>query len=120
MTISALTRIFLGVAISAFLCSSAVCQEPSKASQALQCFVVAPSYDYEISGRRDRVKGYVVRVDAPDQLGSPGLVLLVSGVDPGEGFATLNGHRYELPAQMGEAVGPFREKGKNQPGKEGW
>jgi hypothetical protein len=121
MTISGFVRIFLGVAISAFFCSSAVCQEPPKGSQeSFQCFVVAPSYDYEISGRKDRVKGYVVRLDAPDQLVSPGLVLLVSGVDSGEGFAILNGHRYELPAQLGETLGPFREKGKNQPGKEGW
>jgi hypothetical protein len=121
MTISGFVRIFLGVAISAFFCSSAVCQEPPKGSkESFQCFVVAPSYDYEISGRKDRVKGYVVRLDAPDQLVSPGLVLLVSGVDSGEGFAILNGHRYELPAQLGETLGPFREKGKNQPGKEGW
>jgi hypothetical protein len=121
MTISEFARISMGVVISALLCSSAVCQKSPQASQeSFQCFVVAPSYDYEISGRKDRVKGYVVRLDAPDQLGSPGLVLLVSGVDPGEGFATVNGHRYELPAQMGETGGALREKGKNQPGKEGW
>src|SRR5512146_1982184 len=47
-----------------------------------QAYVVAPSYEYELSGRKDRVKGYVVRLDAPAQLTSPGLVILVSGIAP--------------------------------------
>ncbi len=85
-----------------------------------QAYVVAPSYEYELSGRKDRVKGYVVRLDAPEQLHSPGLVVLVSGVAPGEGYVTVNGHKYDLPGLLGEAGGPARDMGKNQPGKEGW
>lgn len=85
-----------------------------------QAYVVAPSYEYELSGRKDRVKGYVVRLDAPAQLTSPGLVILVSGVAPGEGYVTVNGHKYDLPGLLGEAGGPARDTGKNQPGKEGW
>jgi hypothetical protein len=32
----------------------------------------------------------------------------------------VNGHKYDLPGQMGEAIGPTRDTEKNQPGKEGW
>lgn len=85
-----------------------------------QAYVVAPSYEYELSGRKDRVKGYVVRLDEPQRLSSPGLVVLVSGIAPGEGYLTVNGHKYDLPGLLGEAGGPARDKGKNQPGKEGW
>ncbi len=85
-----------------------------------QAYVVAPSYEYELSGRKDRVKGYVVRLDAPEQLVKPGLVILVSGIAPGEGYVTVNGHKYDLPGLMGEATGPAPHTEKNQPGKEGW
>ncbi len=96
-------------------------QEIGKPSDAFyQAYVVAPSYEYELSGRKDRVKGYVVRLDAPQQLLSPGLVILVSGIAPGEGYVTVNGHKYDLPGLMGEAAGPARDTEKNQPGKEGW
>lgn len=85
-----------------------------------QAYVVAPSYEYELSGRNDRAKGYVVRLDEPQRLASPGLVVLVSGITPGEGYATVNGHKYVLPGLLGEASGPARDTEKNQPGKEGW
>ena len=85
-----------------------------------QAYVVAPSYDYELSGRTDRVKGYVIIVEAPEQLTSPGLVVLVSGAAPGQGQVTVNGHAYDLPGLMGEAGSPSRSTEKNQPGKEGW
>ena len=85
-----------------------------------QAYVVAPSYDYELSGRKDRVKGYVIKVDSLEQLVSPGLVVLVSGLEPGEGHVSVNGHSYDLPGLMGETAGPARDTEKNQPGKEGW
>ena len=85
-----------------------------------KAYVVAPSYDYELSGRTDRVKGYVIIVDAPEQLTSPGLVVLVSGVVPGQGHVMVNSHAYDLPGLMGEAGAPSRSTEKNQPGKEGW
>jgi hypothetical protein len=85
-----------------------------------KAYVVAPSYDYEMSGRTDRVKGYVIIVDVPEQLTSPGLVVLVSGVAPGQGHVTANGHAYDLPGLMGEGGAPSRSTEKNQPGKEGW
>ena len=113
----------LGAAVSVLLSYAAVChaqEAPKAANTFYQAYVVAPSYEYELSGRKDRVKGYVVRLDAPERLTSPGLVILVSGVGPGEGYATVNGHKYDLPGQMGEATRPGPDTGKNQPGKEGW
>jgi len=83
-------------------------------------YVVAPSYEYELSGRTDRVKGYILLNDKPEQLTSPGLVVLVSGIAPGQGHVAVNGHDYDVPGLMGE-VGAFSRSGeKNQPGKEGW
>jgi hypothetical protein len=113
----------LGAVVLGLLSHTALChaQEASKPAKAFyQAYVVAPSYEYELSGRKDRVKGYVIKVDAPERLSSPGLVVLVSGVAPGEGRVTVNGHTYDLPALMGETAGPARNTEKNQPGKEGW
>ncbi|MGD0792432.1 MAG: hypothetical protein ABR920_11740 [Terriglobales bacterium] len=116
-------RMLVGAVVFALLGHTALChaQERSKPAKPFyQAYVVAPSYEYELSGRKDRVKGYVVKLEAPEQLTSPGLVVLVSGVAPGEGHVTVNGHKYHLPALMGEATGPARDTEKNQPGKEGW
>ena len=118
-----LHRIVLTAVLLALLSHPAVCRGPEKpepAGGSYQAYVVAPSYEYELSGRKDRVKGYVVRVDEPERLSSPGLVVLVSGLVPGEGYATVNGHKYDLPGLMGEATGPAHSTEKNQPGKEGW
>ena len=100
------------------LCHAQDASKPVNDSQ--KAYVVAPSYDYELSGRTERVKGYVIIVDAPEQLTSPALVVLVSGVAPGQGHVTVNGHAYDLPGLMGEAGAPARSTEKNQPGKEGW
>jgi hypothetical protein len=112
------------LAAAAFVLSCAAvggAQEIDKPSNTFyQAYVVASSYEYELSGRKDRVKGYVVRLDDPQRLSSPGLVVLVSGIEPGEGYLTVNGHRYDLPGLLGETVGATRDKEKNQPGKEGW
>ena len=116
-------RGLLAALLAALLGHPALCrgqEKPEPASGFYQGYVVAPSYEYELSGRSDRVKGYVVRVDEPQRLNSPGLVVLVSGIAPGEGYVTVNGHNYDLPGLMGEATGPARDTGKNQPGKEGW
>src|SRR6185437_2845054 len=117
-------RVPMLLAAAAFVLSCATvggAQEIGKPSNTFyQAYVVAPSYEYELSGRKDRVKGYVVRLDDPQRLSSPGLVVLVSGIEPGEGYLTVNGHRYDLPGLLGETAGANRDKEKNQPGKEGW
>jgi hypothetical protein len=118
-----LIRTLLGAVIFAFLGHTVLCyaQQASKPAKVFyHAYVVAPSYSYELSGRKDRVKGYVIKVEAPEQLTSPGLVLLASGIAPGQGYVTVNGHAYDLPGLMGETVGPARSTEKNQPGKEGW
>jgi hypothetical protein len=114
-------RMLLMAAVFVLFSYAAVCcAQETSATNSYQAYVVAPSYEYELSGRKDRVKGYVVRLDAPEQLIKPGLVILISGIAPREGYATVNGHKYDLPGLMGEAGGPTRDTGKNQPGKEGW
>ncbi len=113
----------MGAVVLALVGGAVLCraQDASKpVNDSHKAYVVAPSYDYELSGRTDRVKGYVIIVDAPEQLTSPGLVVLVSGVAPGQGHVTVNGHAYDLPGLMGEAGAPSRSTEKNQPGKEGW
>ena len=114
---------FLAVVVSTSLIHPILCPAQNSSRQDRANFhphVIAPSYEYELSGRKDRVKGYVIRVDAPEQLISPGLVVLVSGVGPDEGYVNVNGHRYDLPPLMGEMAGPARNTEKNQVGKEGW
>jgi hypothetical protein len=64
------------------------------------------------------VKAYVVEVADAASLHNPGLVFLARGVDQGEAFVLVNGHRYEIPAlleytQETDAV-------ERVSGKEGW
>ncbi len=116
-------RMLLGDAVCSLLACGVLFgaeDTPKTTATSPQAYVVAPSYDYELSGRKDRVKGYVIKVDSLEQLASPGLVVLVSGLEPGEGHVSVNGHSYDLPGLMGETAGPARDTEKNQPGKEGW
>ena len=72
-----LVRKLLGAAVFVLLSHIAVCRAqevPKPANAFYQAYVVAPSYEYELSGRKDRVKGYVVRLDAPERLASPAMV----------------------------------------------
>ncbi len=116
-------HMLLGTVALAFLSHTHFCfaqQTFKPATGYYQAYAVAPSYEYELSGRNDRVKGYVIKVEALEQLTSPGLVVLVSGLGPGQGHVNVNGHRYDLPALAGTAAGLSRNTEKNQPGKEGW
>ena len=119
MKTKAIACVHLGATLFVLLSCSYLCL--AQAMPAFyQAYSVAPSYDYELSGRKDRVAGYVVRVDSLETLPSPGLVILVSGIAPGEGYAMVNGHKYDLPGQMGQTTALARDTAKNQPGKEGW
>ena len=119
MKTKAIACVHLGATLFVLLSCSYLCL--AQAMPAFyQAYSVAPSYDYELSGRKDRVAGYVVRVDSIETLPSPGLVILVSGITPGEGYAMVNGHKYDLPGQMGQVTALARDIAKNQPGKEGW
>ncbi len=85
-----------------------------------QAVTVPPSYAYHLSGRSDRVHGYVVKVDDPAGLHTPGLVVLASGIDAGEGTVEVNGKVYPLPALLGAANRQSDKSEKNAEGKEGW
>ena len=53
----------LGAVVFAILSYTGLChaQDASKpVNDFHKAYVVAPSYDYELSGRTDRVKGYVI------------------------------------------------------------
>ncbi|HET7209669.1 MAG TPA: hypothetical protein VFI95_24065 [Terriglobales bacterium] len=112
----------LGTALLVFVSQAVRSGVPDVPAQAKQytAYLVAPSYEYELSGRNDRIAGYVVKLDAPELLNVPGLVALVSGIQAGQGYLLLNGHKYELPGLVGEIAGPSRNTDKNQIGKEGW
>ncbi len=113
----------LGTTIGLSLLLGVACRRqeaPREANAFYQGYVVAPSYAYEMTGRKDRVKGYIMKVDKPDQLKSPGLVILASGIGKGEGYVNFNRNKYEIPALLGETSGPALQSEKNQPGKEGW
>ncbi len=63
---------------------------------------VAPSYSYYMTGRTDLLKGYVIRVDNPEKLKSPGLVFLASGIEQeNEAYLIINGTRYDIPSLAG-------------------
>jgi len=85
-----------------------------------QAVTVPPSYAYHLSGRSDRVHGYVVKIDDPAGLRTPGLILLASGIDAGEGTVEVNGKVYPLPALLGAANRQSDKSEKNAEGKEGW
>ncbi|MCD6117468.1 hypothetical protein J7K93_10670 [bacterium] len=74
----------------------------NKSEDFFQGVTIAPSYSYYMSGRTDRVKGYVVRVNGAEKLENPGLVFLASGIDyQGEAYVIVNRTRYEIPPVSG-------------------
>ncbi len=85
-----------------------------------QGVTIAPTYSYHLSGRTDRVKGYLVKIDDLSSLANPGLAILVSGIAEGEGYATVNGAKYDIPGLAGSLTTSIDKSGKNVEGKEGW
>ncbi len=85
-----------------------------------QCITQAPSYSYHLSGRTDRIKGYVVKIDNVEDLKKPGLVFLASDLEKGEGYVDINGSRFDLPGLQGQLSAPADKGEKNLEGKEGW
>ncbi|MHA2101144.1 MAG: hypothetical protein ACW99A_20950, partial [Candidatus Kariarchaeaceae archaeon] len=63
---------------------------------------IAPSYSYHMTGRTDRITGFVVNVDDPN-ISNPGLIFLASGIETnGDAYLTVNDKRYEIPPLEGE------------------
>jgi len=107
--------LWLGLLLAA---GSAAAQAPAAA--VYPAVTVPPSYAYHLSGRSDRIHGYVVKIDDPAMVSTPGLVVLASGLDAHEGTVEVNGRLYPLPGLLG-AAGPQSDKSeKNAEGKEGW
>jgi hypothetical protein len=70
---------------------------------------VAASYGYNISGRTDRVKGFLVKIDDPQALRNPGLVFLAAGIGPaGQALLRVNGNDYTVPPMEGDFSGRAR------------
>ncbi len=96
------------------------CKKTEVSQSYYQGLTVAAPYSYHLSGRTDRIRGFVVKIDDTRQLTAPGLVFLASGLAKGEGYVEVNGERFDLPAIVGELSAPSEKDEKNVPGKEGW
>ena len=109
--------------ISVFMLSvlfmNLACKQEEKAKY-FQGITIAPTYSYHLSGRTDRVRGYLVKIPQKDILASPGLVILASAISEGEGYGEVNGFHYDLPGLNGELKNSIDKSEKNAPGKEGW
>jgi hypothetical protein len=84
-----------------------------------QGITIAPPYSYYMSGRTDRVKGYLIRIDDPAKIDNPGLVFLASGIEAaGEAYMEINKSRYDLPPLSGsieeKIQGELKSQGKAQ------
>ena len=62
-----------------------------------QGITVSPSYSYDMSGRTDRVKGYIIKIDDIKTLKDPCLLLLAKGLDKDEAYVDVNGNKYDIP-----------------------
>ncbi|TFG96031.1 MAG: hypothetical protein E4H13_12655, partial [Calditrichales bacterium] len=94
--------------------------EMEKQVNYFQGITIAPTYSYHLSGRTDRVRGYLVKIPQKNVLNNPGLIILASAINEGEGYAEVNGSRYDLPGLKGELKNSIDKNEKNAPGKEGW
>lgn len=63
---------------------------------------IAPSYSYHMTGRTDRVIGFVVDVDDKN-ISNPALIFLASGIEAeGDAYLMVNNQRYEIPPLEGD------------------
>lgn len=63
---------------------------------------VAPSYMYYMTGRTDKVNGFVVKVDDTN-ISNPAIIFLASGIEAeGDAYLTINDKRYSIPPLDGE------------------
>ena len=82
---------------------------------------VVAGYFYHLSGRTDRVEGYLVKIDNLNILSRPGLVFLAKGIDGNDGaYVMVNGNRYELPPILKETSGLAALPSDQEMGKRGF
>jgi hypothetical protein len=71
-----------------------------------QGITIAPSYSYYLSGRTDRVKGYIIKIDNVKELKNPGLTLIANELDlEKEAYVVVNGNTYDIPKIPGGLPG---------------
>jgi hypothetical protein len=82
---------------------------------------VVAGYFYHLSGRTDRIEGYLVKIDDPKLLASPGLVFLAKGIDSNDGaYVMVNGNRYNLPPILKETTVQSALPSDQEMGKRGF
>jgi hypothetical protein len=110
-------KLFIVGLLSAVLCYSG-CKD-QKLENFYQGITIAPTYGYYMSGRTDRVKGYLIRIDNPTGISNPGLVFLASGIEDADGaYFEINKSRYTIPSLSGsheeKIQGELKSQGKAQ------
>ena len=90
------TMIFILMLLSAKI----YCQETL--SKQYVGITVAPSYMYYMTGRTDRMNGFVINVE-DEKISNPGLIFLASGIEAkGDAYFIINNKRYEIPPLKGD------------------
>jgi hypothetical protein len=68
-----------------------------------------------MSGRTDRIKGYLIRIDTPTGISNPGLVFLASGIEEAdEAYLIINNSRYSIPPLTGSTKEKIQAELKSQ------
>ena len=76
---------------------------------------IAPTYSYYMTGRTDREKGYVIRIDNPANINNPGIVFLASGIEEAdEAYFVINKSRYNIPPLSGSLEEKIQGDSKSQ------
>jgi len=110
-------RLFIVGLLSVLFCYSG-CKD-QKLEIYYQGITIAPTYGYYMSGRTDRVKGYLIRIDDPAKINNPGIVFLASGIEEAnEAYFVFNKSRYNIPPLSGsleeKIQGELKSQGKDQ------
>ncbi len=86
-----------------------------------QGITTSTSYGYDLSGRTDRIQGYIMHIPRLAALENPGLVLIANGIDlKGEAYVMVNDNRYELPPIIEGLSEEISTVADDQQGKIGW
>ncbi len=92
--------IIAAIVLILLLDTNVYCQGVSKKSYT--GITVAPSYMYYMTGRTDRITGFVVDVDDKN-ISNPALIFLASGIEgEGDAYLTVNDKRYDIPPLEGD------------------
>ena len=88
--------VFMIVVLSA----NGYCQETG--NNVYTGITVAPSYMYYMTGRTDRITGFVINVDNKN-ITNPAIIFLASGIEEkGDAYFIINNKRYEIPPLQGD------------------